>query len=326
MPGTIDLRTNLTHPYRREDMITKIAACDAYGDCPLWHNFLNRVTAGDKELQAYLQRVAGYCLTGSTREHVMFFLYGTGANGKGVFVNTLRAIWNDYAAVAPMEMFLETHNERHPTELAYLRGVRLVIAQETERGRRWAEAKIKAMTGGDPISARFMRQDFFEYIPQFKIFVTGNHKPSLRGVDEAIRRRLHLIPFTVTIPPTERDLELAGKLRPQWPSILQWAIDGCVLWQQQGLSPPEAVRQASEDYFAEEDVLGSWIEQCCGVDKIYSELLEKLFENWQKWTEAAGERSGSRKAFSQNLDKRGFERKLDSRTRKATFYGIGLKE
>jgi putative DNA primase/helicase len=326
-PGTIDLRTGVTHSYRREDMITKIIACDADGDCPKWRSFLDRVTAGDRELQLYLQRVAGYCLTGSTREHVMFFLHGTGANGKGVFLNTLRAVWNDYAAVAPMETFIETYNDRHPTDLAMLRGVRLVIAQETERGRRWAEGKIKALTGGEPITARFMRQDFFTYDPQFKILIAGNHKPSLRGVDEAIRRRLHLVPFTftVTIPPAERNLNLTNELKAEWPGILLWAIDGCALWQEKGLAPPERVCNASAEYFAEEDVLGTWIDQCCAVDPIYSELCAELFQRWKIWAENAGERPGSLKVFSQNLDKRGFKRCRQSGTGKAMFSGIALK-
>src|SRR5262249_4819136 len=144
--------------------------------CPRWIAFLDRVMAGDRELIGYLQRVSGYCLTGITSEHALFFLSGTGSNGKGVFLNTLRAIWHDYAAVAPMEVFVETHADHHPTELAYLRGARLVVSQETERDRRWAESKIKALTGGDPIAARFMRQDFFEFVSQFKLMIAGNHK------------------------------------------------------------------------------------------------------------------------------------------------------
>lgn len=130
-----------------------------------------------------------------------------------MFLNTLRGIWGDYAVVAPMEIFLATPHERHPTELAYLRGARLVIAQEIAKGRRWDEAKIKTLTGGDPISARYMRQDFFEFMPQFKLLIAGNHKPSLSGVDQAMRRRLHLVPFTVTIPANEVDPHLAAKLR-----------------------------------------------------------------------------------------------------------------
>jgi putative DNA primase/helicase len=291
--STVDLRTGVDHPYRREDYITKIAACSSGGECPLWYAFLKRITDEDLKLQHYLQRMAGYCLTGSVREHVFFFLYGTGANGKGVFLNTLAGIWNDYAVVAPMEMFIETPYDRHPTELAHLRGARLVIAQETERGKRWAQSKIQALTGGDPITARYMRQDFFTFRPQFKLVIAGNHKPSLRSVNDAIRRRLHLVPFIVTIPLTERDPDLFEKLKPEWSGILQWAIDGCLEWQHIGLAPPPAVVAASDAYFAEEDVLGTWIEECCAVDTAYSQLSSALFENWKRWADAAGEWPGT---------------------------------
>ena len=216
MPA-IELRTGTARAPRREDYCTKsTAAAPNDQGCPLWHRFLDRVTAGNGELQAYMQRVAGYCLTGITTEHVMFFLHGTGANGKSVFINTLVGIWGDYAVTAPMGTFVESPTDRHPTELAHLRGARLVVAHETERGRRWAENKIKALTGGERITARFMRGDFFEYTPQFKLVVVGNHKPALSTVDEAMRRRIHLIPFTVTIPEGERDHHLAEKLRAEW--------------------------------------------------------------------------------------------------------------
>src|SRR4029077_2383546 len=213
--------------------ITAVAPGD--GECPLWLKFIARVTGGNYDLQMFLQRIAGYSLTGDTSEHALFFLYGTGRNGKGVFLNTLSAILADYAAVAPMETFIATQGERHPTDLAGLRGARLVSAQETEEGRRWAESKIKALTGGDPITARFMRQDFFTFEPQFKLLIAGNHKPGLRTVDEAIPRRFYLIPFTVTIPAEERDPGLLEKLKTEWPGILHWMIEGCLSWQQRGL-------------------------------------------------------------------------------------------
>ena len=160
-----------------------------------------RSPTATRSCKRYLRRVAGYCLTGLTTEHALFFLWGTGANGKSVFVKTLAGIMGDYAVTAPMTTFVVTRSEQHPTNLAMLRGARLVVATETEAGQRWAEARIKMMTGGDRIAARFMRGDFFEFTPQFKLVIVGNHRPSLRGVDEAIRRRLHLIPFTVTIRP-----------------------------------------------------------------------------------------------------------------------------
>jgi len=211
--GVIDLRTGKMRKHRADDYITRMTAVAPAGACPLWHAFLDRITGGDKALQEYLQRVCGYALTGMTREHALFFLYGTGANGKGTFINAIAGILADYHRTAPIETFTVTYGDRHPTDLAGLRGARLVSATETDEGRRWAEAKIKMLTGGDTVSARFMRQDFFDYTPQFKLMIAGNHKPSLRSVDEAIRRRFNMLPFTVTIPEHERDQQLGDKLK-----------------------------------------------------------------------------------------------------------------
>ena len=193
--GVVDLRTGALRPHDRADQMTKIATATPQGDCPTWRQFLATVTGNDPELQAYLARVVGYALTGVTGEHALFFLYGTGANGKSVFVNTIAAILGDYATNAAMDTFMATQGERHPTDMASLRGARLVTSIETEQGRRWAESRLKALTGGDKISARFMRQDFFEFTPQFKLVVAGNHKPAIRTIDEAMRRRLHLDPL-----------------------------------------------------------------------------------------------------------------------------------
>ena len=184
--GTIDLRTGDMRPHAPGDYITKITAAAPGGECPTWLEFLNRITGGDVELQAFLQRMAGYSLTGDTSEHALFFGYGTGANGKSVFVETLAGLLGDYHRMAPIETFTATIGDQHPTNLAGLRGARLVTAVETEEGRRWAESRIKQLTGGDKVAARFMRQDFFEFTPQFKLIIVGNHKPGLRSVDEAI--------------------------------------------------------------------------------------------------------------------------------------------
>jgi putative DNA primase/helicase len=282
-------------------------------------------TNGNQTLIGFLQRIAGYALTGITHEHALFFGYGTGGNGKSVFLGVLGGILNDYAAVAPMETFLFSHTDKHPTDLAGLRGARLVTAQETEEGRRWAETKIKVLTGGDPISARFMRQDFFTYLPQFKLFIAGNYMPGLRGVNEAIRRRLNLIPFTVTIPENERDENLADKLKSEWPGILQWMIDGCTNWIRDGLNPPDAVRQATNDYLAAEDTFEQWIEETCAVDRSYFATIAELFASWKTGTEAAGEFTGSQKRFSQNLEARGFQRDRRGSGRDRGFYGIALR-
>lgn len=321
--GIIDLRTGAALAHDPGHYITKTTAVAPGGHCPRWRQFLAEITSGNADLQAFLQRIAGYSLTGSTREHALFFAYGTGGNGKGVFLNTLTAILASYAAIAPMETFVATRHEGHPTDLAGLRGARLVASQETEQGRRWAESKIKALTGGDPISARFMRQDFFTFQPAFKLVIAGNHKPGLRGVDESIRRRFYLLPFTVTI--SEPDKELPDKLRPEWPGILQWAIDGCLEWQRVGLAAPAMVRQATDAYLASEDAIAQWIDECCACDRIYAERSASLFANWKNWAETAGEFVGSQNRFAQALEDRGFERFHDSRTRQAMFRGIALQ-
>jgi putative DNA primase/helicase len=322
---TIELRTGTTRPPRREDYCTKSTAVAPGGDCPRWRQFLEEITAGDYELQTYLQRMAGYCLTGVTTEHALFFCYGTGANGKSVFVNTLAGIWGDYAVVAPMETFVASNVDHHPTDLAMLRGARLVIATETEAGKRWAESKIKMMTGGERISARFMRQDFFTFLPQFKLLISGNHKPGLRGVDEAIRRRLHLIPFNVTIPADRRDTQLSEKLKTEWPGILQWAVDGCLEWQLIGLAPPAAVRDATEAYLESEDSVSQWLDECCARDASYAEESSALFANWKNWAETRGEFIGSQKRLAQALETLGFVAFLHHTTRRAMFRGLALR-
>ena len=198
--GVVDLRTGTLRAHRASDYMTKITVAGPGGACPIFLRFLDRITGSDPELVAYLRRALGYALTGITREHALFFGYGTGANGKSVLLSTVAGILGDYHKTAPIETFTASNVDRHPTDLAMLRGARLVTATETEEGRQWAESRIKTLTGGDRVSARFMRQDFFEFTPQFKLFIAGNHRPGLRSVDEAIRRRFHLVPFAVTIP------------------------------------------------------------------------------------------------------------------------------
>jgi putative DNA primase/helicase len=306
---TINLRTGagrLPDPIDYNTKVTAVCAAAPGTPAPLWAAFLDRITAGDLELQEYLQRVAGYCLTGSVAEHALFFLYGTGANGKSVFVNTLVEIMGDYALTIGTEMLMVSNTDRHPTEVARLRGVRLAVGSEIEIGKTWAESKIKALSGGDRLQGRYMRQDFFEFDPQFKLMIVGNHKPSLRGVDEAIRRRLHLVPFTVTIPPEERDPELSNKLKAEWPAILRWAVDGCLAWQREGLNPPEAVREATASYLAGEDTFELWRDACTTPDLNAWESSADLWRSWKAWAENAGELVGKQKSFSQLLEERGF--------------------
>jgi putative DNA primase/helicase len=303
--GVVDLKTGILRPHRIEDYMTKITAIGPGGNCPLFLAFLDRIMSGDHEVIRYIQRVFGYGLTGEIIEHALFFWYGTGANGKSVLLSTVSGLLGDYHTAAPIETFTVSNSDRHPTDLAGLRGARLVSASETEEGRRWAEAKIKQLTGGDRIAARFMRQDFFTYQPAFKLIIAGNHKPSLRSVDEAIRRRFHLVPFAVTIPEHERDLELTKKLKAEWPGILAWIIQGCVEWQKTGLRPPAAVREATDAYLESEDAIAAWLEERCERDPNAWESSTTIFASWSAWAAAAGEYVGSQKQLTQKLEKRG---------------------
>jgi len=322
--GTIDLSTGRMRAHARADRITKITAVAPGGACPAWLAFLDRVFAGDNALVAFARRMLGYSLTGSIRDHALFFLYGTGGNGKGVFLNTWAAILGDYAKVATMETFTASHGERHSTDVAMLRGARAVIAQETEEGQRWAEARIKAMTGGDAISARFMRQDNFTFTPTFKLMIAGNHKPSLRSVDEAVRRRFNLVPFTITIPKAERDPTLPERLKSEWPGILAWAIEGCLEWQRIGLAPPPAVQAATASYLADEDTIGLFLAERCIDDPNATVEVKDLFAAWTEWSARAGEFTGSIKRFSTALAARGLKRGQDRGTRRAIIFGLRL--
>jgi putative DNA primase/helicase len=222
--ATIELTTGIARPPSRSDYLTQKAGCKVAPSGtphPIWTAFLKRITAENDDLIKFLQRYIGYCMTGDVSEHCFVFAYGSGANGKSTFIGTIQNIFGDYAVVADMNTFIASNNDRHPTDVAKLRGARLVVATETQAGRSWDEAKIKAITGGERLTARFMRQDFFDFYPTFKLFISGNHLPRLRNVDEAIRRRLLLVPFTVQIPKDERDSKLMEKLKPEWPAILR---------------------------------------------------------------------------------------------------------
>jgi putative DNA primase/helicase len=322
--GVVDLRSGRIRPHQPDDYLTKIAAVAPDPDCPtpLWLEFLTRITGSNAELQDFLQRMAGYGLVGVTTAHALFFLYGTGGNGKGVFLNTISKVARDYATSTDIANFTVGATDKHETGLADLRGARIVTAPETEEGRRWAEAKIKAVTGGDPIKARFMRQDFFQFDPQFTLIISGNHKPGLRSVDEAIRRRFHLVPFTVTIPPDERDPNLADKLENEWPGILAWMIEGCGHWQAIGLSPPAAVASATDAYLESEDAIAAWLDECCTIDPNAWSSSTELYASWKARADRAGEFVGSQKAFVQKLEDRGFEpRRL---TRGRGFQGLAV--
>jgi putative DNA primase/helicase len=308
--GVIDLRTGVRRDHRAEDYLTKLTAVapDAACPIPLWKAFLSKVTNQDEKLEGFIQRALGYSLTGSIKEHALFFCYGAGGNGKGVLASTISGIHADYHRASTFETFAasKSNNDRHPTELAALRGARFVTVPETEQGRRWNETRIKQLTGGDLISARFMRQDLFDFLPAFKLWILGNHKPSLDSVNEAIRRRLYLIPFLVTITDAEKDKDLVEKLKAEWPGILAWLIEGCLEWQRDGLAPPQAVIDATADYLKTEDRYGMWLEEC--FDLVANEWTSAavLFESWQAWATANNEWVGSKRTLGLILAERHF--------------------
>jgi putative DNA primase/helicase len=215
-----------------------------------------------------MQRVLGYTLTGDTREHAFFVFYGAGANGKSTLLNTGRTILGDYAKDTPSQTLLVQRYEGIPNDLARLHGARLVTAIETDAGKQLAESRIKQITGGDTVTARFLYGECFEYLPQFKLFMATNHRPRIQGTDEGIWRRVHLIPFEVAIPKHEQDPALGEKLRAEAPGILRWMVEGSMAWQQNGLAMPSKVRQATAGYRAEEDLLARFLDEECSLDTV----------------------------------------------------------
>ncbi|MGY4451939.1 phage/plasmid primase, P4 family [Bradyrhizobium sp. 482_C4_N1_1] len=323
--GTVDLRTGVLRPASREDGITKVTSVAPDGSgCPRWLRFLVETTGDDGELIRFLQQWCGYCLTGITREHALVFVYGPGGNGKSVFLNTVTTILKNYSVTSAMETFTASKSDKHPTELAMLAGARLVTASETEEGRAWAEARIKALTGGDPISARFMRRDFFTYVPTFKLIVIGNHKPVLNNVDDAAKRRFNIVPFILKPATPDRDLE--QKLMQEAPGILQWMIDGCLDWQQNGLIRPKCVMDATAEYFSDQDLFQHWLEEECICEPgnmHMSEASSLLFKSWSNYAKAAGHNPGTSSTFKDNLTAIGFKFYRSEKARE--FFGISLK-
>lgn len=305
--GTIDLRTGQLLEHRREDLCTKLApvAFDPHAKCPTWDAFLSRAMGGDDELISYLKKMIGYALTGSVREHVLGFLFGGGANGKSTFLSTIHAMLGDYATPAPRGLLFRSRGERHPTELASLHGRRFVTCAEIEEGQAFDEALVKDLTGGDPIECRRMREDFWTYQPTHKLFLAGNHKPTVRGDDEGIWRRMRLVPWLVTIPEAERDPELPAKLRAELPGILAWAVRGCLAWQAKGLDAPAAVKAATAAYREENDVLGEFFRLNVVFERDATVARKEIREAYETWCKENGSEPFGAKRFAGRLRERG---------------------
>jgi P4 family phage/plasmid primase-like protien len=305
--GVLHLPTGELRPHDRGQLMTKSTAVPVGEPGRPPERFLSALrdwTGGDEETIAYLQQVCGLALSGRVLEHVIVFVWGPGANGKSALVGVLRGVLGDYAVVTPTQTLTVAGGQQHPTDLASLRGARLVVASETEQGVAWAEARIKQLTGGDPIAARFMRQDFFTYTPQFTLLVVGNHRPSLRTVDAAIARRMHLIPFSRVIPPDQQDRRLVERLiADEGPAILRWMVEGFLAYCAAGkLERPAAVAAATQDYLDAENDLGQWLAECTEKGASHRCLARDLYESWRHWCQRNGVREpGAQKTLTERL-------------------------
>ena len=315
--GTLDLRTGTLRPHDRADLITKCTGVDYQAwACPRWTAFLERVIP-DEAVRGYVRRAVGYALTGSTRESCVFFLYGGGKNGKSVFTGILEHLLADYWTKTRAETIMQKRDQGIPNDIAALRGLRLCTVSEVNEGQRLNEALIKDLTGGDTLSARLLYGEFFNFKPQFKLWLYGNHKPKVRGTDEGIWRRMRLIPFTVTITEEEKDAELPAKLRAELPGILDWAVQGCTEWQQIGLQEPQQVREATEEYRQEMDNVARFLSDRCTDtpdDRGNCEApAHPLYRSYDTWCKAANEHACAERTFSEVLTKKGFAKKRTNR-------------
>ena len=309
--GTIDLRTGELREHRKEDLITKLAPVefDPAAKCPQFEAFLDQIMGGNKALVDYLQRIIGYSLTGSTRGQCLFLLYGTGANGKSTFIEIIRALMGDYTKQADFATFLKSlrDGDGPRNDIARLAGARFVSALEAGGERRLNEVVIKQITGGDAIAARFLHQEYFEFIPQLKLFLVANHKPRIEGMDHGIWRRIKQIPFEVAIPEAERDHKLLEKLKAELPGILAWAVQGCLQWQREGLAEPEEVKQATQEYREEMDPLEDFLRDCCELDANASVTANELYGAYHYWCISNMETLMAKNQFGSKLREKGFE-------------------
>lgn len=308
--GTIDLKTGRLSTAKPSDGITRTTCVtpSQFPSCPRWVAFILQVTGGDEGLTRFLKQWCGYSLTGDTSEHALVFIYGPGGNGKSVFLNVLSAVLGDYAKTAPMATFTASRQASHPTDLAMLQGARVVSGSETDQGKSWAESLIKSLTGGDPITARFMHRDFFTFVPTFKLTLVGNYKPSLSSVDEAMKRRFNIVPFLQV--PEVPDPTLTEALMAELPGILRWMIEGCLDWQKHRLIRPAVVVAETASYFAAQDILGQWLDENCDfdpTDQNISAPVGDLYRDFSSFAKDAGEELISSKAFSAALKHRGCE-------------------
>lgn len=322
--GTLDLRTGELRPHRREDLLTKMAPVDYEpgAKCPRWLRFLGEVFAPHPDIPDFIQRAVGYSLTAETREECLFLCYGTGRNGKGVFLKTVCDVLGDYASTADFSAFLVRKNDGPRDDIANMRGRRLVRAEESNEGARLAEGIVKTLTGGDRVRARRLHENSYEFDPTWKIWLATNHKPAIRGTDPAIWSRLKLIPFEVSFAGRE-DRGLKQRLRDELPGILAWAVEGCLRWQEDGLEFPDSVLNATAEYRDESDHVGRFIAEECVTLPNCQSPARSLYGAYRKWAEAAGEGELTETEFGRRMIDRGYQRKRMNRGN--VYMGVGLR-
>lgn len=311
--GTIDLQTGRLYAHDRNRLLTKIADVeyDPNAKCPRWEQFLYEIMDGKRHLVKFLQLAAGYSLTGDTREHALFILYGSGRNGKSTFLNTLLDLFGDYATQAAPNLLMAKKYDAHPMELADLFGQRLVVSTENEQGQHLAESLVKQLTGSDKIKARRIYESFWDFWPTHKLWLATNHKPKIYGTDTAIWSRLKLIPFNVSFPDGDprQDKKLPEKLKKEKAGILRWCVEGCLMWQKEGLGIPEEVKRATEEYRTEQDPFAAFIADVCIVGSNLQVSSKDLYSAYEQWCVETGERTRSQRLLGSYLIDKGFERK-----------------
>ncbi|AZF90333.1 MAG: P4 family primase [Phage 5P_3] len=309
--GTLDLRTGALRAHNPADMLTKLCPTPytTAGAAPRWEAFQRQIAAEDNELIGFKQRAWGYALTADVREQVFFVLWGTGSNGKSTEINAIRAaLGDDYSMAIPTETLLARNQPNAiPNDIARLRGARLVTASESDAGRKLAEGLVKQLTGGDPVMARFLRHEFFQFQPTHKLFLACNHKPVIHGTDHAIWRRIRLIPYTVTIPDDQQDKGLADKLATECEGILAWLVAGCMAWQRQGLGTPDAVKRATESYREESDILAEFLSARVVWSPTASVAKGALYEAYRQWCESNKETPIGKRTFNERIQERGVQ-------------------
>lgn len=329
--GVVDLKTGKLLQHDRELGLTKITntVFDENAKCPEWLNFLDQIFLGDKPLIEYMQRLIGYSLTGDISEQIMMFLVGGGSNGKSTFINIIKDLMGDYGRQAKSDTFIKKKESGANNDIARLVGSRFVSAIESEEGEKLADSFVKQITGGEPVLARFLRQEFFEFIPEFKVFFTTNHKPIIGGLDEGIWRRVKLIPFNLSLPAHKRDKRLPEKLSLEMPGILNWAIEGCMKWQQDGLKEPKVVAEATGKYKDDMDILAPFLDEVCYVDERENDSImieaKELYNTYERWCFNSGERSLGNRSFYRMLETKGFG-KTKGTGNKTFLTGITLNE